>query len=69
MVWELGVSYKDKGRLDEAITGFERALALKSRYADADYNLAVIYGVKGIIPKEVKKYQKPPFSDPMIIVV
>jgi len=39
----LGIAYNEKGMLDEAITEFERALAINSNFAEAHYNLGNAY--------------------------
>jgi hypothetical protein len=44
---DLGTQVKAAGRLAEAITLYERALALAPRYADAHYNLGG-WGVTGL---------------------
>ena len=39
----LGNAYKTGGRLDEAISEYKRALAIKPNYAKAQYNLGIAY--------------------------
>ena len=39
--------YNDKGELETAITHYKKAIAINPEYADAYYNLGVVYGRKG----------------------
>ena len=50
----LGIVYSDKGKVDEAITEFTRALAINPGYADIHNNLGVAYGKKGQYEKAIE---------------
>ena len=54
----LGIVYVKKGRLDEAISVFKKALNIKPNYADAHYNLGVAYHEKGVLDEAISEYKK-----------
>ena len=44
---DLGVSYLELGKLDEAIVGFKKAIQIDPRFVEAYYLLADVYSLKG----------------------
>ena len=54
----LGNTYYEKGELDKAISEYNRALILKSNYADAHYNLGAAYADKGMLDEAISEYKK-----------
>ena len=53
-----GLSIVTRATLDRAIDDFNRAIQLKSDYADAYYNRGVAYEVKGEVDRAVEDYTK-----------
>ena len=53
-----GAVYCNNGEVDRAIEDFNRAIQLKSDYADAYYNRGVAYEVKGEVDRAVEDYTK-----------
>ena len=47
-----------KGEVDRAITDFDKAIQLKSDYADAYYNRSIAYDVKGEVDRAAEDYNK-----------
>ncbi|MBW1854534.1 MAG: tetratricopeptide repeat protein, partial [Deltaproteobacteria bacterium] len=54
----LGSDYEKRGRLDEAITQYKKALAINRNYAKAYYNLGVVYVEKGRLDEAIAQYKK-----------
>jgi Flp pilus assembly protein TadD len=55
----LGVIYTGLNRLDEAEQSYERAVGLKSNYAEAHYNLGVFYELhRKDLPKALAHYHQ-----------
>ena len=44
---DLGEALVEKGRLDDAVTAYKKALDIRPGYADAHYNLGLVYTQKG----------------------
>jgi Tfp pilus assembly protein PilF len=53
----LGVVYRQEGRLDEAMKEYQIAVRLNPSYADAHINLGVIYQKQGLLDEAMKEYQ------------
>ena len=53
-----GVCYKAIGRLDAAVKSFEKAVALKPDYAEAQYNLGVTIRELGQVDSAIKCYER-----------
>jgi len=49
----LGVTLKDKGKLDEALAQFQEAIRLKSDYAEAHVGLGVTLARKGKLEQAI----------------
>ena len=56
--YNLGDAYGKKGRLDEAISEYKKALAMNPRYTKAYNNLGVAYSDKGMLDEAISKYKK-----------
>jgi len=54
----LGFAYRKKGKIDEAISHYEHALAIDPDYLDAHNNLGVAYAKKGRFDEAIKEYRK-----------
>ena len=54
----LGACYKKLGNLDVAAKMFENAISLKSDYAEAHYNLAIIQNESGNIKNSLDSYKR-----------
>lgn len=54
----LGVIYMGQKRNEEAISAFEKAIALKGDYVDPHYNLACLYSQSDNIPKSLDYLKK-----------
>ena len=52
------MAYYVKGLLDKAISEYTKALAIEPDFAEAHYNLALVYGAKGAVDKEISEYEK-----------
>ena len=52
-----GICYKTISKLDEAVKSFEKALAIKSDYAEVHYNLGVTLQELGQLDAAVKSYE------------
>jgi tetratricopeptide (TPR) repeat protein len=55
---KLGLEYLDQGELDQAITEFEKAIALDPNRADAHRNLGTAYGKQGNWEESIAAYEK-----------
>jgi len=60
----LGVNYKKRGMIEEAVAEYKRALELNPNYAEAFYNLGVIYTERDMISEAISHYKKAINSDP-----
>ena len=47
-----------RGRIDEAIAHYQKALEIKPDYADAHYNLGIVLAGRGQIDEAIAHYQK-----------
>lgn len=56
--YELGMMFKSKGMLDEAVKEFEKTIALKSNYAEAYNNRGIIYDDKGMFDRAIEDYKE-----------
>ena len=56
--YNLGNAYASKGRLDQAISEYKRALILKPHYAEAHNNLASAYVLKGKWDKAISEIKQ-----------
>jgi len=54
----LGRAYQEKGRLDEAVEQYKRAIAIYPDDYKAHYNLGVVYDQQGLLDKAVQSYQR-----------
>lgn len=62
-----GADYYHKGMYNEAMTEFQKAIAIKLDYAEAHNNLGVIYRTKGLYDNAIDEFQmatrfKPKFA-------
>jgi tetratricopeptide (TPR) repeat protein len=62
----LGLEYSAASRYDEAITLFNKALAIDHRYADTYNNLGKVYFAKGDIDQAIGYYKKALEIDPLL---
>tara|TARA_B110000196_G_scaffold60578_1_gene50369 strand:- start:72 stop:1877 length:1806 start_codon:yes stop_codon:yes gene_type:complete len=53
-----GACYKEIGQLEEAFKGFQKAVALKPDYAEAQYNLGVTIHELGQVDSAIKCYER-----------
>jgi len=60
----LGFAYDKKGRLDEAIAEYKRALAIDPNYAKSHYNLGIIYVNKSMFDEAISEFKKALTIDP-----
>ncbi|MDB9817109.1 tetratricopeptide repeat protein, partial [Amylibacter sp.] len=49
---------QEQGKLDEAITSYNKALSLKPDYADAYYNMGVTFKEQGKLEEAIEEYNK-----------
>ena len=56
--YDLGVSYYDKGNIDEAISAWEKAIIVNPEFAAAYYNLGNAYEEKGLLKEAVSAWKK-----------
>ena len=56
--YNLGNAYAQNGKVDKAISEYERALILKPSYAEARNNLGNIYGIKGNLDKATSELKQ-----------
>ena len=54
----LGSAHIIKGRLDEAIAAYKKALVINPNFADAHTNLGIAYGRKGRLDEAIHEYKK-----------
>jgi tetratricopeptide (TPR) repeat protein len=55
--YNLGLSYKVRGRIDEAINEYQIALKLKPDFAETRYNLGMAYEAQGRLSEAINEYQ------------
>ena len=60
----LAIALAARGRTDEAIAQYQRALEIKSDYADAHNNLAVALAARGRTDEAIAHYQRALESKP-----
>jgi len=60
----LGAVYLQKGRVDEALANFQKALEIHPRYADAHYNMGEAFALKGDMDQAIVEYEKALEIDP-----
>ena len=53
-----GSSYANSGEFDKAISFYEKAISIKSNYAEAYYNLGYSFHKLGQLDKAVRSYKK-----------
>ena len=56
--YNLGVTYYDKGMLDESITEYKKAIAIYPNYIDAVYNLGLAYSEKELMDRAIAEFKK-----------
>lgn len=56
--FNLGVYYNEKGREDEAIEQFKKAIEINPRYTQAHNNLGIAYTNKGMFDKAIYEYER-----------
>jgi protein O-GlcNAc transferase len=56
--FQIGYAYQEKGRLDEAISFYQKALQIDPNIADTHYNLGTVLKRKGKLDKAITCYQK-----------
>jgi len=54
----IGLFYYEGGKLDEAVSEFEHAIALSPNYAPAHYNLGNTYVRKGMLDKAISEFKR-----------
>jgi protein O-mannosyl-transferase len=54
----IGVAFMQKGKVDEAIAHYQKALEIKPDYADAYSNLGSVFLQKGKVDEAIARYQK-----------
>ena len=62
--FNLGMYYSEKGRADEAIEQFKKALKINPRYARAHNNLGIAYTGKGMLKEAIYEYERAIDIDP-----
>jgi protein O-mannosyl-transferase len=60
----LGTAVGQKGRMDEAITDYKKALQIKPDYADAHYNLAVVLRQEGRVDEAITHFEQTVQANP-----
>ena len=60
----LGESFARKGKIDEAIVEFEKALEMRPHYVEAYTNLGAAYGQKGMIDQSISASKRAIELDP-----
>jgi Tfp pilus assembly protein PilF len=55
--FNLGVYYSEKGRVDEAIEHFKKAIGINPRYVRAHNNLGIAYTKKGFLEEAIYAYE------------
>ncbi|MBM4146648.1 MAG: tetratricopeptide repeat protein [Nitrospira sp.] len=55
--YDQGIAFQDKGRLEEAITCYQKAIELNKNLTGAFYNLGVAFQKKGQIDKSILYYE------------
>ena len=60
----LGESLARKGKIDEAIVEFERAIEMRPNYVDAYTNLGAAYGQRGMLDQSISASKKAVELDP-----
>ena len=58
LIYKLGFSLQQQGKLDEAIKAFNQALALKKNFAEAFTQLGIAYHQQGKLDEAIATYQK-----------
>jgi hypothetical protein len=66
--YNLGITYGELGRHQDAVESYKQAIRIKPDYADAHYNLGVAYGKLGRYQDEIEAYRqairiKPDYAD------
>jgi tetratricopeptide (TPR) repeat protein len=56
--YNLGIALGEKGRLDDAISQFQKALEINPDYAEAHNNLGIALGKKGRLDDAISQYQQ-----------
>lgn len=56
--YDLGISYYDKGNIDEAISAWEIAIIVNPEFAAAYYNLGNAYEEKGLLKEAMSAWEK-----------
>jgi len=56
--YNLGLVYDNKGRIDDVIAEYKRALAINPNYAEAHTNLRAAYDKKGRIDEAIAEYKR-----------
>ena len=56
--YNLGIALNDRGKTDEAIAHYQRAIELRPSYAEAHYNLGRLLAQKGQLDDAVTHYEK-----------
>jgi protein O-mannosyl-transferase len=54
----LGIALFEKGRVDEAVVQYQKALEIEPDYADADYNLGNAFFQQGRLDEAIAQWQK-----------
>jgi protein O-mannosyl-transferase len=61
----LGVLYRSRGQVEDAIVHFRKAMEIKPDYVDAHFNLAAVLAARGQIDEAIAHYRKALESDPL----
>ena len=56
--YNLGITLFQKGRLDEAISAYRRALVIKPRYAKVHFSLGYAYVNKGMLDEAISEFKR-----------
>ena len=56
--YNLGITFFQKGRLDEAISAYRRALVIKPRYAKVHFSLGYAYVNKGMLDEAISEFKR-----------